>query len=757
MAVIGSLSVKLGLVTVEWDQATDKAKKQAKDLQDSFNKLGGGLRDLWNNFKALGGVAALTTVGLVELARSTMEYAAGIKDLSQEYGISIEKTMQFRHALEQSGASAESSNRILTTLFSKIEEAKTGNEAAIYSFEKIGISFEEITKLSPDQAIDRTYKALSKMGDSFQRIQAVKELLGKGGLRGNVEEMNVVLEQSVKQFEADREAVEAFDKSEKALQATGENLKRAFMELFDFIHIGAMSVTELKAAMIALGSFMIIKGVLEFIVLFKQVLTLIQASAVAMSVLDALTGNWVGLAAGVAAAAASIAFFNSESQKVKDVKVPGQIGHVDPTTQVGPNFDANAAKAEAFHRREIDAAKAKVELILKQVDYEKQATDLKIKGLDTDKYLIGIQQAKLTYSEEIAKIDSQRLIDLGKEKLTAAQKDEIEKTASATKLLALQKEKDAIAFINAERLKELETIQRQIDFARQLSVFDSKALDVEHDKALMTTHEYTLLNETLDIQKKRVETEQKLADLKAKNAGNLDSAVYQAEKKQIEDAMSIEEDLHNKRVLYANEDDIRRQSWSYGWSVAYKKYQEDAANAAQMSENLFNSMAQGMEDALTKFIRTGTLDFKSFANMMLDEIARIQAKLLASKIFDMMNMGSGGGIGGFISGLFNFGGSPGAYTHSVFSAGGNELSGGQPSMVGENGPEMFIPKSAGTIVPNNRVNSLMGNQPQVVYNGPYIANMSAIDTQSGLQFLAKNKQGVWAANQSAQRALPQSR
>ena len=30
MAAIGSLSVKLGLVTVQWDQATDKAKAQAK-------------------------------------------------------------------------------------------------------------------------------------------------------------------------------------------------------------------------------------------------------------------------------------------------------------------------------------------------------------------------------------------------------------------------------------------------------------------------------------------------------------------------------------------------------------------------------------------------------------------------------------------------------------------------------------------------------------------------------------------------------
>ena len=78
-------------------------------------------------------------------------------------------------------------------------------------------------------------------------------------------------------------------------------------------------------------------------------------------------------------------------------------------------------------------------------------------------------------------------------------------------------------------------------------------------------------------------------------------------------------------------------------------------------------------------------------------------------------------------------------------------------MVGERGPELFIPKTAGTVIPNNRLGSTMGSQPQVVYNGPYIANMNAIDTQSATQFLAKNKQAVWSANQSAQRSLPQSR
>ena len=84
------------------------------------------------------------------------------------------------------------------------------------------------------------------------------------------------------------------------------------------------------------------------------------------------------------------------------------------------------------------------------------------------------------------------------------------------------------------------------------------------------------------------------------------------------------------------------------------------------------------------------------------------------------------------------------------------VSANSPYIVGENGPELFMPSSSGTIIPNNQLSGSM-NSPQIVYNGPYIASMSAIDTQSATQFLARNKAAVWAANQSAQRSVPVSR
>ena len=82
-----------------------------------------------------------------------------------------------------------------------------------------------------------------------------------------------------------------------------------------------------------------------------------------------------------------------------------------------------------------------------------------------------------------------------------------------------------------------------------------------------------------------------------------------------------------------------------------------------------------------------------------------------------------------------------------------------PSIVGENGPELFVPSRSGTIIPNNQLTSALSANSGggITYNGPYIGQMSAIDTQSAVQFLARNKTAVWSANQSAQRGLPTSR
>lgn len=196
-----------------------------------------------------------------------------------------------------------------------------------------------------------------------------------------------------------------------------------------------------------------------------------------------------------------------------------------------------------------------------------------------------------------------------------------------------------------------------------------------------------------------------------------------------------------------------QNTFQAGWSTAYENFKEKASDSFSAGEMAFESMTSNMESALDRFVQTGKLSFSDLARSIIQDLIKMQLKAQVTSIFSS------------IGGMFGFGGgsgySPGFSTLAnapfpMFADGGDPPV-GQASIVGERGPELFVPRSAGTIIPNNQLGSAMGNKPQIVYNGPYIQNMSAIDTQSATQFLAQNKTAVWSANQSAQRSLPQSR
>jgi lambda family phage tail tape measure protein len=198
-----------------------------------------------------------------------------------------------------------------------------------------------------------------------------------------------------------------------------------------------------------------------------------------------------------------------------------------------------------------------------------------------------------------------------------------------------------------------------------------------------------------------------------------------------------------------------QRTFEFGWKKAYASYIENATNAAKMGEEAFVSVTQNMESAIDQFVRTGKLSFSDLARSIIADLIKIQMRAQMTSMFGALGKIFGFGGGG--SGMFT--GSTGEIGGSILlgKAGGGDVSGASPYLVGERGPEIFVPSTSGAIIPNNQIGSMMGGSPQIVYNGPYIANMQAIDTQSATQFLAKNKQAVWSANQSAQRSLPQSR
>ena len=177
----------------------------------------------------------------------------------------------------------------------------------------------------------------------------------------------------------------------------------------------------------------------------------------------------------------------------------------------------------------------------------------------------------------------------------------------------------------------------------------------------------------------------------------------------------------------------------------------------KMLQDMNQSVYSNMSNAIDNFVRNGKMSFKDLARSIIQDLISISMRAQMLAMFKGFSFFGGGGgfkdVGGMGAASNDYLVSSGILTSAV----GGPLASGQASIVGENGPEIFVPKGAGTIIPNTGDLSGLNMGQSVVYNGPYIASMNAIDTQSGIQFLTKNKQAVWAANQSAQRSLPASR
>jgi len=307
-----------------------------------------------------------------------------------------------------------------------------------------------------------------------------------------------------------------------------------------------------------------------------------------------------------------------------------------------------------------------------------------------------------------------------------------------------------------EATKSAQKLQQMLDMAKLVSVeyerhlkFNLETLRTQGQMMFMTDNQRKVQEA---INKVSDDTDKKLQEIAKKKE---EATAHGADK-----AVIAELDLQKQKVTELGDayktltqteiegQIAAQQTFEYGWQKAFAQYEEDSRNAAMVSESMFSSVTGNMSAAIDNFVRTGKFSFKDFTRSIIQDLIAIQMKMQAMQMFSMA-LNSFGFGGKFTPGSNSFVGP------MPQAADGGMING--PTLVGENGPEIFIPQSSGTVIPNQQLSSSFGNQPQVVYNGPYIANMSAIDTQSGIQFLSKNKQTIWAANQSAQRSLPASR
>lgn len=203
-----------------------------------------------------------------------------------------------------------------------------------------------------------------------------------------------------------------------------------------------------------------------------------------------------------------------------------------------------------------------------------------------------------------------------------------------------------------------------------------------------------------------------------------------------------------------NTDEVEEQLTFYQKLVAFiekagknvKDFREDTVDFVTLLENvstrlgtpierlqktLEDGLVKGVEmfeDALTEAVLTGKLSFSDLG----DHLKATLAKAMVQKF-----------ISGPILALFGL-------------ADGGPAKAGQPYIVGEEGPELFVPNQSGTVIPNDVTEAMSGGS---AFGGGNMVtyNINAVDAPSFQQLVASDPQFIYAVTQAGARTIPGSR
>jgi len=146
--------------------------------------------------------------------------------------------------------------------------------------------------------------------------------------------------------------------------------------------------------------------------------------------------------------------------------------------------------------------------------------------------------------------------------------------------------------------------------------------------------------------------------------------------------------------------------------AGFEDYKETVKKGSLDIASITAKTMKYTEDAIVNMMMGIKTDFKSLARSILSDLIRMQVqRSITQPLFNIMGFASGG-----------------------------RPPVGRPSIVGERGAELFVPDTAGTIIPNHQLNTSTGEVKQI--NAEINFNVQAIDAASFNNYLVGNRSTI---------------
>lgn len=170
------LTASLNLDTGDYENQLNSASNATNDASNSVGAFDIALGNL-----VAGGISSAIS-GLTDFMSSTISAGDEIDKNSQRANMSTDTYQEWARVLELGGGSASSLTTATKTLSNVITDAGNGGASAAEKLNSIGLSYEQIAALSPEEQFEAVVYALADMEEGSERTAAAQDLLGRAGM-----------------------------------------------------------------------------------------------------------------------------------------------------------------------------------------------------------------------------------------------------------------------------------------------------------------------------------------------------------------------------------------------------------------------------------------------------------------------------------------------------------------------------------------------------------------------------------------------
>jgi hypothetical protein len=740
-SVIGALRVNLGLDSAAFNRGATDAERRAYKMGENIGKaIRSPIASIGSLKGAIGGLAG--ALALKELAGATQrafDYADSIQDLADRSGASTKAIQEFRFAAQLSGSSVEVADAATEKFARTLGLAQQGSDAQVKLFRELGV-----TSTDFDTALRQTLDGIAKLPTVQQRAATGFQIFGKSsatltgllgqGSRGfdelaqKAQDLGIVLKDDVI-----RNAGGANDKLDTLKMILSAQFANAVVQNANSLVAMADGLTSLTSA------------VLKF---------LSANPAQALAIIGGLAGSRagpIGAAAGAIAgyAGGTVLKRNADDgntdlkfrrqqfrQAIADrkaaagarssgtlfsVRKGGGTGSSAEVVRQGKLYQDAIAAARGGAGRNVGAlptvgtGEAKTAEGKAASEAKSQAAEAKRLAAERERAAEKALADEKRYQSDLARtqsdelsarldltVDATRRAELESDRLQQESTADIEQVrldkdlteAQKAALIAIMERTSALQQDLIDRRKDQEVAAQALESAQNRLANEQDILQSQVGLARTAKERGRIEKEILDNQFEALKLAQQVI-IDNKGKANTPQQIADAQKRlgtlgQLQNYAAAKSARDNQGPLASYLDGIPKSA-------------DEVSEAIEGIEaNGLSSLIDGLSKVEGGFKGLAST-VKNVANEIISSLIKIGLQKGIAALFGNV-MGATTGSGSFSSSSFlNSGSGPtsGGYSFAGARAKGGPVTAGKMYMVGERGPERFIPNSSGTIIPND--------------------------------------------------------